>query len=302
MIGDQDGLAKPRTIEIPNPTFFFRPEWSPNSKYVAFTDTDYNLWYVEVASGKIRKADTEGDAHPNRTMTPVWSPDSRWIAYTRLLENQFKAVKVHNVETNQTLQLTDRMADALSPVWDESGKYLYFLASTNFGLNTGWLDMSSYDRPVTRSLYMMVLSKDTPSPLLPRSDEELAKNDEEKDQLNSKAQNGKQTPKKNGKQKQADEKVVKPAVQVRIDMDGLDQRIIPIDVPARNYTALVTGPEGNVFYLESIPNQSGETLHRYSLKEQKATEFLTKVNEATVSFDRKNMLYRSGGNWHIVSA
>ncbi|WP_230407003.1 S41 family peptidase [Pontibacter cellulosilyticus] len=302
MIGDQDGLAKPRTIDIPNPTFFFRPEWSPNSKYVALTDTDYNLWYVEVASGKIRKADTEGYAHPNRTMTPVWSPDSKWIAYTRLLENQFKAVKVHNVETNQTLQLTDRMADAVSPVWDESGKYLYFLASTNFGLNTGWLDMSSYDRPVTRSLYMMVLSKDTPSPLLPRSDEELAKNDEEKDQLNTKAQNGKQTPKKNGKQKQADEKVVKPAVQVRIDMEGLDQRIIPIDVPARNYTALVTGPEGNVFYLESIPNQSGETLHRYSLKEQKATEFLTKVNEATVSFDRKNMLYRSGSNWHIVSA
>ena len=46
------------------------------------------------------------------------------------------------------------MADAVSPVWDAAGKHLYFLASTDYGLNTGWLDMTSYDRPVTRSLYL----------------------------------------------------------------------------------------------------------------------------------------------------
>ena len=45
------------------------------------------------------------------------------------------------------------MADATWPAWDASGKYLYFLASTDFGLRTGWLDMTSYDRPVTRALY-----------------------------------------------------------------------------------------------------------------------------------------------------
>ena len=64
------------------------------------------------------------------------------------------------------------MSDAISPVWDESGKYLYFLASTDYGLNTGWLDMTSYDRPVTRTLYLALLSADEPSPFLPRSDEE----------------------------------------------------------------------------------------------------------------------------------
>ncbi|RDV14273.1 protease [Pontibacter diazotrophicus] len=305
MIGDQEGLTKPRSIAIPNPTFFFRPEWSPNNKYIAFTDTDYNLWYVEVANGKINKADTEGYAHPDRTLNPVWSPDSKWIAYTRLLENQFKAVKVHNVETNQTLQLTDKMADALSPVWDESGKYLYFLASTNFGLNTGWLDMSSYDHPVTRSLYMIVLSKDTPSPLLPRSDEELAQNNEE-DEEDQELQDGnskkkeKEVRTKSGQK--GEEKVVKPAVQVKIDMEGLSQRIIPVDIPERNYTGLLPGPEEQVFYLEAIQNQQGDNLHRYSLKDAKSTEYLTKVNDAAVSFDRKSLLYRSGSNWSIVSA
>ena len=35
------------------------------------------------------------------------------------------------------------------PVWDASGKYLWFLASTDFGLRSQWLDMTSYDRTET---------------------------------------------------------------------------------------------------------------------------------------------------------
>lgn len=152
--------------------FFFRPQWSPDGKYIAFTDTDYNLLYTDVTTGTTKKVDAERYAHPNRTLNPVWSPDSKWIAYARLNDSQFKVIKVYNVETNQSLQLTDGMADAITPVWDASGKYLYFLASTNYALNIGWLDMTSYDRPVTRALYLIVLNKDDVSPLLPRSDDE----------------------------------------------------------------------------------------------------------------------------------
>jgi tricorn protease len=43
--------------------------------------------------------------------------------------------------------------------------YIYFTASTDYGMNVGWLDMSSYDHPVTSSIYMAVLSKETKSPL-----------------------------------------------------------------------------------------------------------------------------------------
>lgn len=284
MIGDQKGIKDPRAITIAEPTFFFRPEWSPDGKYIAFTDTDYNLWHVDVNSGNVNRVDVDRYAHPNRTLNPVWSPDSKWITYVKLMDNQFKAVKIHNVETGQTHQLTDQLADAISPVWDESGKYLYFLASINFGLSTGWLDMSSYDRPVTRSLYMIVLSKDTPSPLLPKSDEEIMKpQDQDK---------GK------GKDKKEEQD---NAIRVKIDFDNISRRIVAIDVPERNYVALLSAPENKVFYMEAIPNQNGVTLHQYDLKEQKTTEFLSKVNETAVSHDRKNLLYKSGGNWSIVS-
>lgn len=273
MISDQEGLEKPKTIAIPNPTFFYQPAWSPDGKYIAFTDTDYNLWYTDVTTGVTKKADAERYAHPNRTMNPVWSPDSKWIAYVRLNDSQYKVVKVHHVETGQNLQLTDGMADAITPVWDASGKYLYFLASTNYALNIGWLDMSSYDRPVTRALYLIVLNKDDASPLLPRSDEEKEKPKEEK---------------KEG------------VPVVKIDLDGISQRIVPVDIPLRNYTGLVSGPEGYVFYHESVPNQQGTTLHRYNFKDRKTETFLSPINEVSVSFDRKQLLYRSNSTWGIL--
>lgn len=275
MISDQEGLEKPRAIAIANPTFFFRPAWSPDNKYIAFTDTDYNLWNVDVATGTAKKIDTERYAHPNRTLSPVWSPDSKWIAYTRLADNHYKTVKAYNVETNQSIQLTDVLADAISPVWDVTGKYLYFLASTNYGLNTGWLDMSSYDRPITRALYVIVLSKDEPSPLAPRSDEEKDKPKEEK-------------------------KDATGIPIVKIDLDGIANRILAVDIPQRNYTGLLPGPEGYVFYTENVANQQGQTLHRYNFKDRKSEVFLSPVNDAVVSHDRKSVLYRSNAIWGIL--
>jgi tricorn protease len=81
-------------------------------------------------------------------MNPVWSPDSKWIAYSRLLNNLYKAIFLYNVETGQSQQITDGLADAITPVWDAGGKYLYFLASTDYGLTSSWLDMSAYSNQV----------------------------------------------------------------------------------------------------------------------------------------------------------
>ncbi len=276
MIGDQEGLEKPKAIVLQNPTFFFKPTWSPDGKYISFTDTDYNLWYVDVASGQSKKVDTDRFAHPNRSLNPVWSPDSKWIAYSRLLDNHFKVIKAHNIESGQTLQLTDEMADAISPVWDANGKYLYFLASTNYGLNSGWLDMSSYERPITRALYLIVLNKDDTSPIAPRSDEEKEKPKEEK------------------------KDAVTPIV--KIDMEGLTNRILAVDIPLRNYTALYNGLDGYIFYAESVTNQQGLTLSRYNFKDRKGEVFLSPVNEVAVSDDRKSILYRSTSTWGILGS
>ena len=96
---------------------------------------------------------------PARTLNPVWSPDSKWVAYSSRLRSLYHAIFVSNVETGESKQVTDGLADAVWPAWDASGKYLWFLASTDFGLRSQWLDMTSYDHIPTFGLYFAVLHK-----------------------------------------------------------------------------------------------------------------------------------------------
>ncbi|NBC15721.1 MAG: protease, partial [Bacteroidetes bacterium] len=50
MIADQKGLDAPRAIDLPGPTFYYTPAWSPEGTHILFTDTDLNLWVLEVES------------------------------------------------------------------------------------------------------------------------------------------------------------------------------------------------------------------------------------------------------------
>lgn len=281
VVADQDG-GNPRRIALDDPTFFFVPAWSPDGSRLAFTDTDYRVLVLDLESGELTHVDTDRFAHPERSMNPVWSPDSRWIAYSRRLDNQLRAVFVHDTESGETRQLTDGMADAIAPVWDASGDYLWFLASTDYGLNTGWLDMTSYDRPVTRALYLALLAADTPSPFLPRSDEEAEEAGADADAAPESGEDG------------------PPAVV--IDFEGLGARIL--DAPGlavRNHVGLVPGPAGRVFVVESPAAGGGLTLHRYAMDDAEATTFLEGVNEAVASHDRSTLLVRDGGAWSAVS-
>ncbi len=288
VIGDQKGLEKPRTIALKNPSFYYTPRWSPDSKKILFTDKHLNLWYLDVAGGKAIKVDTDTYSHPQRTLDPVWSPDSRWIAYAKRLDNHMHAIFLYSLDRQKSYQLSDGLSDAVSPAFDAGGKYLYFLASTDYALNTGWLDMTSYDRPVKRGIYLTVLSAEEPSPLLPESDEEKPEEAQEK---------AKQPEKKEAKGKKAEKK---KAVTVRIDLEGIRQRILALKVPLREYVDLQAGAEGFLFYGERIENERGFRLHRYDLKKRKAETFLDGINFYRVSANGKKLLYRAKNKWGIV--
>ncbi|MFM7838101.1 MAG: peptidase S41, partial [Chitinophagaceae bacterium] len=172
VVADQDGLQTPREIALAKSGFYYSPVWSPDSKYLAFTDHLQQLWITDILAGTTVLVDKDTYLHPERSTDPVWSPDSKYLAYAKRLPTQYHVIMVYNKDTREAKQLTDGMSDALSPAWDAGGKYLYFLASTNYALRAGWLDMSSLERPIRRSVYLMVLKKGVPSPLRPESDEE----------------------------------------------------------------------------------------------------------------------------------
>jgi tricorn protease len=199
-IRDQNGTGEVRKIDLGKPpTFYYSPRWSPDSRKIAYTDKRLNVWYVDIDKKAPVHVGSDTYTDPAHGLEVVWSPDGRWLAYTRQLKSHLHAVFAYSLEQNKSFQLTDGMSDALYPGFDKEGKYLYFTASTDAALNTGWLDMTSLQRPVTRSVYVMVLKKDEASPLAPESDEEKGKDGGKSDKDGKNADPDKQKEKKKTK-------------------------------------------------------------------------------------------------------
>src|SRR5262249_54718912 len=225
-----------KKISLGSPSsFYYDLTWSPDSKKIAYRDKHLTLFYLDIEKGTPVKVDTTPYYSPFVSFDHVWSHDSRWIAYVKELKSHLNAVCVYSLETGKCTQVTDGMSDARYPDFDKSGKYLFFTASTNTGLIPGWLNMVSMDRPVTRSVYVAVLRKDLPSPLAPESDEEKVKEPEKPtDKPADKKEGDKPAEKKDDKDK------------VKIDFDGISQRILALPIPSKNYSNLTCGKAGIV--------------------------------------------------------
>jgi len=279
MIGDPTGAAKARALALPSSAFFSAPAWSPDGKQILLQDNHLNLWTIEIVNGQAAKIETDLYADPGRTFDASWSPDSRWVIYSKSLPSHLRAVFIYSTEEKKSYQITDGLADAVSPVFDAGGKYVYFLASTDYGPRTSWLEMSSLDRPSKRSIYLGVLSATDPSPLLPEAGDEPAKTEKPDASKN---------------------------VSVKIDFNGIAQRLLSLNVPPGDYSRLTAGQAGSIYYLEAAAGggPGGMRLQRYQLQSRAAAPFLEGVRSYSLSGDRKKLMYQAGpgpeGRWGVV--
>ncbi|MDB4908746.1 MAG: peptidase [Gemmatimonadetes bacterium] len=300
VIGDADGLTSPRVISIEDAKMAWSPAWSPDGTRIAFVDERTRLRVVEVASGKMIQADIGGTLNDRGSMEPVWSPDSKWLAYAKSAPNQFHQVKVWSVADGKVRAITDELADAAQPVWDRNGKWLYFLASTDVGLKSGWADLGSITRTSTEGVYIALLRNDEQTPFTIESDEEGAK-------AAAAAGAGPGAPPRDTSAKRpvSDSAVAKnttPAMTVRIDFDRFDRRILPLPIPVRDYGALFAGPAGTLFVGENAPGQPGMTLHKWDTTKRKSDVFVTGVSQVSTSADGKKLLYQANNQWAVVGA
>jgi tricorn protease len=298
----QDGTALKKIALGEPPSYFYEPKWSPDSKKIAYTDKRLNVWYVDLAKGTPVKVDTNYYEAPEHSFDPAWAPDSKWISYTKQLPSHMRAVFVYSLETGKSNQITDGMSDARYAVFDKGGKYLYFTASTNAGPTNGWLDMSSYLRPVTRNVYVVVLRKDVPSPIAPLSDEEKATTEAKPDEkpmaiATQQPADEKGTAAAKPEEKKADKK---EPVNVRIDFENIDQRILALPIPARNYDGIEAGASGIIYIVEAPllpgfgPEMMSGSLYRFELSSRKPQKLLDSLTGLTFSSDGKKMLYAQG--------
>jgi tricorn protease len=310
-IRDQNGIAKPKVIDLgPSPSYFYAPRWSPDSKRILYSDKKLNLWYLDVDNPKPVKVDTENYEGFGFAGSATWSPDGKWIGYLKTLHNFMHAVFLYSLDTQKSTQITDGMSDVGSLAFDRNGKYVYFTASTNVGPSVAGFDLSSLDHAVSSSVYVAVLSKDLPSPLPPESDDEKAKDETKSADDTKKPDDQTAKDKKDDTgAKDKDKKEEKKLPVVKVDFDGIDQRILALPIPPRNYIDLQAGKEGVLYIAEGSPvanpSQGGPGIHalwRFALDKRETTEVLSGIGSYTMSANGEKMLYRKGDSWLIATA
>lgn len=293
-----DGHGEVRKINLGSPpAFYYTPTWSPDSRKIAYTDQRLNYWYVDLNKKTPVRMDTDLFTDPSHGPQLTWSPDSRWIAYTRQLSNHFHAVFIYSLAEHASYQLTDGASDVLGVAFDKNGQYLYFTASTDVALTSGWMDETSLQRPVTRYVYATILAKTSPSPLALTNDDRRVQ----------------------GARERAND-AREAASAVDIDLQGIEQRIVALPIPARNYYGLFAGKPGELFLVagpsvDPLQSYSGglggapTAVQRFDLRTQKTQQILDEVTafhpflkwetSFHLSASGEAMLYARRGQWFL---
>ena len=277
--------------------FYRSPVWSPDGKKICYVDNSFSIYIIDLASGVITKFNTEPMYDVFNMMVGNWSPDSKWIAYTMITKTNFQRVYLYSLDKNMNYPVTDGMSDCTEPAFDKSGKYLYFFGSTDAGPVRDWFDLSSADMQMSNSIYITVLARDSVSPLMKESDEEkgMAAPVETKPMEKDK---GKKASKEKKEEPKAD------ASLVRIDIDGLANRILALPIGAGAFVNLQAGNDGEIYFMEGKSEPGGFRppfkLHKFTLKTRKDNVVLQNLNDYSISNDKKKILFNTADNWFIT--
>lgn len=306
----QDGSGEPVRLTTGADTYKYGMTWSPDSSRLAWNDKKNRLQFVEVESKNVVVVDT-GDWE---IFEYVWSPDSQWIAYTRPNNRRFPDIHLYSLATKERTVVTDGWFGVSSPEFSSDGKLLYFVSARNFNpiySSTEW----NHAYTEMENIYFVTLGKETRSPLAPKSDEVKAKSDDKKSTDKPKdppdVKSG-ERPLKTVTELLADpqfREVVKALVKdsdakidvktnavtassatnatpekvvVKVEAEGLQQRIAVLPLPASDYGQL-TSVGNKLFYV-----RKGK-LWFFDLEAQKETE-VGDYGSYRVSGDRKKMM------------
>jgi tricorn protease len=280
-IKNQDGTGNVQAIKLPGTGFYANIHWSPDSKKIAFVDNGRNLYVTDVASGRTTKVGTDAHYIPGafRELFGSWSSDANHLAYTIITETNFERAYIYSIPENKSYALTDGLSNVTEPTFDPSGKYIYMLASTDAGPVLNWFDQSSNDMESSNAIYLVTLQKSVISPFAKENEMEMS------------GDTSKQVPYKADSNR----------TRLRIDWDGIANRVVPFPLAKGRYRSLAAVKEGELFYISAMPHNAGpSTLNLYSLKKRKP-EMIMPADGYVISAKGDKTLFISGGKWGIAA-
>jgi tricorn protease len=308
-IAPQDGLGAEEAITSGHKGFMFQPAWSPDSSKIAWADKDLKLWYVDLKEKKPVEVD-RGKFFEIQNYS--WSPDSKWLAYDKNLDSGFSVVYLYSLADKKITAVTSTLKNSFAAVFDPDKRYLYFLSDRDYNEVLGNVDFE-FANPKTTRVYVVTLTADEPSPFPALSDEVKVKEEEPATTTgpepgdNNNKKNAKQTPSKKDQEKKPEEKATQtetkePPKVFKIDLDGIQDRIVALAVPPAVIRGLDASKDAIYYSTSPIQGLSGPipgenpAIHAYDLKERKDKVLVEGADRFALSHDGSKLLYRAEGD------
>ena len=202
--------------------------------------------------------------------------------------------------------MTDDWYSADNPVFSDDGKYLLLSSSRDFKTTFGQTDFSNVYRDLDR-VYLITLAKETESPLGPRSDE-VGKAEKKKKEKEAKEADEKKGEDKKGASK---EQPPKKPVTVKIDIEGIHDRLVALEIPSGDYTNIRMVDDRIFYQRRTLADDKGDDdeedgggnrkfhLGAYSLEDRKET-VLGDVNGYEITADGKKMLVKIKKDYAMI--
>jgi tricorn protease len=323
-VAPADGTGSPRqlTKDHKGPLGVIR--WAPDGKHLVTFDRESRIILIDARTGAttlVDQADRAG-SYDSLNYSAVFSPDGKYLAFNRTEPNWFQAVYIYDIATKKKTAVSSPEINSSAPAWDPLGKLLYFLQDREFTPSgsgpTRFFGFDKYTR-----VSFVTLAADTKSPFLPANSEEgeeAKPADEQKKDApkepapvakpDKPAAKGVKPDAAKGAKPDAAKEKPKPAEPalpaVKIDFEGLADRIADLPVPADRYQQL-GAVEGRVLMLVGGEPGSGggPSLKTFNVKDTKKKDVSTIASGVTdfdVSADGKKMLVRTGRQLTVIDS
>lgn len=294
---EQNGRGEPRRLTRGHDRMLFTPEWSPDGDMLAFSDKTGKLFAVDVESGDERVVvESRGGIIGDYT----WSPHGGHLAFSLPDPSGFSSIYVWSRGDGEVHRLTGELWNEYSPTWDPSGDFLYYLSDRGFAPQIGSFEWN-YVVDRETGIYAMALREDVENPFPLESDEVTIEGEDDEDGEGDDDADADEEQEADSDD-DGEEDAESEEAHIRIDFEGISDRVVKIPVELENYYALAAVPghlvfvPGGAFYYGRGPDVPF-TIKLYSIEDEKQIDYVSgAIQNFALSADGKKMLLQRGGS------
>ena len=249
--------------------YLYTPTWSPDGRLLAIPDANHALWIVRADESRAPVVLARDKEQEIRDL--AFSPDSRWLAYCMHDAIGRSSIHLYELARHRDHTVSEQLESDSMPVFSSDGRMLLFVSDRQ-----GVEAVSTSERDVATlrasGVYVAMLQADAESPV------------------------GRPAPALMS---------THPTGPLRIDLDGLADRVVPLNVAPSTIGALAM--RGDRVFYETTPTMTMEgpvpgeasALHVQDIATGRDTTLATGLVAFELSGDGSKVLVRSRRGWEI---